>query len=93
MFSPSEQVPIFIKQNHYEHLLTRLSFVLGNMGRILLLLALCSAAQALTFNVQNPVQTFLNTIPNLQISGPGAEFAKVIAAGPAPQRLPVAGFG
>ncbi|KAL0832125.1 hypothetical protein ABMA28_001592 [Loxostege sticticalis] len=64
------------------------------MSRTFLLLALCSAAQAISFNPSSQVTTFLNSIgSSLHITGLGAQYAKVIPAGPPPQRLPVMGFG
>ncbi|XP_028168592.1 peroxidase isoform X2 [Ostrinia furnacalis] len=63
------------------------------MSSTILLLALCAAAQALTVNLQpTPSQAFLNNI-GFQLTGPGAQYAKVVAAGPTAQRLPVLGFG
>ncbi|XP_021196179.3 peroxidase isoform X3 [Helicoverpa armigera] len=62
---------------------------------IYLALALCCAIEAIHLNYRTgPThQLFLDNIPQLHLSGPGAAFAKIAAYGPQPARLPVQGFG
>nr|XP_021196176.2 peroxidase isoform X2 [Helicoverpa armigera] len=62
---------------------------------IYLALALCCAIEAIHLNYRTGPshQLFLDNIPQLHLSGPGAAFAKIAAYGPQPARLPVQGFG
>ncbi|KAG6441270.1 hypothetical protein O3G_MSEX001716 [Manduca sexta] len=66
--------------------------------RFILAITLCSVIQGVHINLRTkPVEIFLQhpdpVLPTLQISGPGAEFAKVVANSLPAQRLPVTGFG
>nr|AIN39490.1 POX-F [Spodoptera exigua] len=61
---------------------------------ILLALALCCAAQGIHLNFRPTTsQLFLQTTPSLQITGPGASFARVVAFAPQTERRRVTGFG
>ncbi|XP_037297032.1 peroxidase-like [Manduca sexta] len=66
--------------------------------RFILAITLCSVIQGVHINLRTkPVEIFLQhpdpVLPTLQITGPGAEFAKVVANSLPAQRLPVTGFG
>lgn len=60
--------------------------------KVFLAVTLLSIVQALHINVRTPSHVFLRQ-PGLQISGPDADFAKVVASTLPAERLPVTGFG
>ncbi|XP_075975930.1 peroxidase-like [Anticarsia gemmatalis] len=61
---------------------------------IFITLTLCGVIQGLYQTGRRPTLfPFYQTTPSLQLSGPGASFARVIAYTPPAERLPVNGFG
>ncbi|XP_059053661.1 peroxidase-like [Achroia grisella] len=64
------------------------------MARSCLLMAFLIGSQGIFLKqLLSSAHSILSGSPVLHLTGPGAQFAKIVTIGPTPQRLPVTGFG